>query len=231
MFLSARWSDAVFAMGTGLGVGMILCKSFFSAKNAANMKPEYSVMPLEAGHCLVPESVHKSDRIRNESLSERIYQSKHGIEFEDICSGRGLKACYEYEMKEAGLQIPVGGMDSEQIAKYVLHHLSTADKDASPELMAARKAMTVHYSCLMKAAQNVCVMVPACKGLFFAGDNQVANHAFFEHNQDLFREQFLDHPKRHWLEGLKAYRQTNEIYFNLAGAMWVSRMEILGFSF
>ncbi len=48
-----------------------------------------------------------------------------------------------------------------------------AHRALSGEDELAEKAMFAHYHYLMKAAQNVCVMMPSCKGLFLAGDNQV----------------------------------------------------------
>jgi len=86
--------DAVLAMGTGLGTGLIV-----GAPGGT-----FNVIPLEAGHVHVatpginsPNFHEERDRI--EFLSQKIYGGSYPIEFEDICSGRGLEYCYEFEIR------------------------------------------------------------------------------------------------------------------------------------
>lgn len=220
-------------MGTGLGTGMIVSLSNLSTKShtAADPPLKFSVMPLEAGHCLVPHAsavYHTEDAKCLDQLSRDIYDAKHTLEFEDICSGRGLRACYLYELSQAGLPIPNEGVTSEQIAAYALMEISEDTEERMTEYKrAASRAMTTHYTCLMKAAQNLCVMVPACKGLFLAGDNQVINQRFFLRHEEHFKNEFFNHPKRNWLEEKKVFRQTQVFNFNLVGAVWVACNEIL----
>jgi glucokinase len=94
MFMFSKESlDCVCAMGTGLGTGVI----------RYNPKDGFSVLTLEGGHCKATFPGRKAenretDMKRLEYLSQVLYQSKHSIEFEDICSGRGLQSCYEFEV-------------------------------------------------------------------------------------------------------------------------------------
>lgn len=83
-------------MGTGLGCGAILYNP---------VSERHHVVEMEAGHCLIPyvgENAYptaKDDIERLKYLGKKIYEREgHPVEFEDICSGRGLKACYDYEI-------------------------------------------------------------------------------------------------------------------------------------
>lgn len=86
--------DAVLAMGTGLGTGLIV----------GSAGGKFNVIPLEAGHVHIAtpgvNSEHfKEERERIEFLSQKIYGGAYPIEYEDICSGRGLEFCYEFEIR------------------------------------------------------------------------------------------------------------------------------------
>jgi len=84
--------------------------------------------------------------------------------------------------------------------------------------------MVTHYRYLMKAAQNIAILIPTCRGVFFAGDNQVYNEDFFkEHLSVLQNEIFQTHQKKHWLCDLKPYRQMKEYNFNVKGCLQKAR--------
>lgn len=202
-------SYAVLSMGTGLGCGLILCKK-------THEKLTFSPLPLEGGHVLVAaegtaSKNYEKEQKRFEYISKMVWESKFTIEYEDICSGRGLQHCYNFELEYANKK---------------------AEKDLSPAKIAqsyerdecARAAMEAHYSYLMKAAQNICVMIPSCKGIFFAGDNQVHNEKFFNENVKKLKEVFLHHPKRNWLEPVEAFRQIEERNFNVVGCHYCAQL-------
>lgn len=90
----------VMAMGTGLGTGLLFSSTykFYKFDNA----PKFEVIPLEAGHCSItyPAQGHANFEKENKrlaTLSKSVYNAASVPEFEDICSGRGLRACYLYE--------------------------------------------------------------------------------------------------------------------------------------
>lgn len=63
-------------------------------------------------------------------------------------------------------------------------------------------------------------MIPSCKGIFFAGDNQVANDPFVRsHAKELYGA-FLNHPKKAWLDAIVAYRQVKSMNLNIAGTFY-----------
>jgi len=91
------------AMGTGLGTGLLFSSTYKHTKFDDN--PKFEVIPLEAGHCSITYPAEKQPQYHSESkrltnLSKSVYGSHHVAEFEDICSGRGLKACYAHETGE-----------------------------------------------------------------------------------------------------------------------------------
>jgi hypothetical protein len=71
----------------------------------------------------------------------------------------------------------------------------------------------------MKAAQNISIMT-VCKGVFFAGDNQVSNEEFFSQNASYLGSQFTGHPKSDWLEKMVAFRQIKMFNLNLGGTFY-----------
>jgi hypothetical protein len=78
----------------------------------------------------------------------------------------------------------------------------------------------------MEAAQNVCVMVPSVKGVFFTGDNQMSNEFFVLKNAETYKQVFLTHPKQQWVVPLSEnmYRQKQIFNFNLEGTRFVANL-------
>ncbi|KAL9642940.1 hypothetical protein ABK040_010633 [Willaertia magna] len=205
---TVRLSDtnayAVLAMGTGLGTGLIM----------GNSGGKFTVIPLEAGHVHIGTPGLNSDnaleeRARLDFISQLVYDGKHPIEYEDICSGRGLEYCYQFEIRN----------DSNASKKNAAQIAESYSTDPY-----AKKAMLTHYSYLMRAAQNIAVMIPSCRGVFFAGDNQVYNEDFFKESlAEMKHELFGTHQKKHWLTDLKPFRQMKEYNFNLKGCLQKAR--------
>ena len=87
-------------MGTGLGCGLLVGK-----------KGRYhEVLPLEMGHTFltVLGSAHPNSPLESrlfDFLSAKIYNREHFVEWEDTCSGRGLRYLYEFFAQENQLEI------------------------------------------------------------------------------------------------------------------------------
>ncbi|KAL0481858.1 glucokinase [Acrasis kona] len=203
-------SYAVMSMGTGLGVGIIQYNDNYHGEI------KYQPLPLEAGHCLIAhpapgDKYYDRDIQRLKFLSKKLYKDVTSIEYEDICSGRGLQYCHEFELSL---------LSTNDEPKIATRALKSGNPDDTPE----GRALLVHYKYLMEAAQNVCVMIPSVKGVFFTGDNQLANESFVLESADIYKEVFLNHPKRHWLEPVAKHmvRQKTPHNFNLEGAHFVA---------
>jgi len=195
----------VMAMGTGLGVGVLL-------DNAD--KKSFTVLPMEIGHTIVTHfgETHKnyaSDEKFLLWLGKKVYDGLHSPEFEDICSGRGLSWAYEFL---------TGGKVAEP--KDIAHGAMKGDKEAET-------AMLLHYRFLLRVAQNTCVGVQT-KGVILCGDNQVHNYAFVRAHAADLTEEFLHHPKQngpaghHWLDSIPIFIQKTSVNANMIGCVCVA---------
>jgi len=193
----------VLAMGTGLGCGLLVAKD-----------GSHEVLSLETGHTFITPLGNSHPNKEEEQnlfnfLSNKLYQNKFSPEWEDICSGRGLGYCYEFVTKD------VHGAEKLNAGQIV----AKAVRDKDPN---AIKAVSIHYKYLFRAAQNQCVGFIA-KGVFLAGDNQVANDQFVSHHIPTFKDEFMNHSKANWLENVPVYRQIKGYNLNLHGTVHVAK--------
>lgn len=196
----------VLAMGTGLGVGLLLHHSGVSG---------FDVIPTEFGHTLITQYGRtyphgESDEAFIKWLGENVWEGKHLAEFEDVCSGRGLHAAYRWicrdsPEREAEKKMP---KDVAELAK-------EGDK-------LALDAMYLHYKFLFRVAQNICVGMQT-KGVILAGDNQVFNNWFVMSVKERLMEEFKWHPKQNpkdkWLENIPILVQTKSVNTNMIGCI------------
>eukprot|EP01107_Rhizomastix_libera_P000482 TRINITY_DN1087_c0_g1_i3.p1 TRINITY_DN1087_c0_g1~~TRINITY_DN1087_c0_g1_i3.p1 ORF type:complete len:364 (-),score=87.39 TRINITY_DN1087_c0_g1_i3:114-1205(-) len=180
----------ILAMGTGLGVGALI-----------HHGKQFTVLPMEVGHTLIyPYGPRHKNAKDDESLcafaSETLYEGVHGVEFEDICSGRGLVLAYRWVLKKEGKDSTIS-ITAEEVSQLA----NKGDKEAT-------RAMLEHYRMLIRTAQNMCVALQA-KGVILSGDNQVHNKDFVLSHIAELQEEFLQHPKRHWLENTPVLAQVS----------------------
>jgi len=196
---------AVLAAGTGFGVGLLV-----------KLGPEFQVYPIEYGHAILPPlgidhpNKELDERLAN-YLSHKLYGGKFAPEYEDVVSGRGIAWVYEFLVQ--GKSDCPSGLSAAEI-------VFAATND--PPNKYAVQALTIHYRILMRAAQNVAVALQI-KGLLLAGDNQVANDPFFRTIAADLKAEFLNHPKRHWIENVPVFAQTKLFNINLFGTLFVAR--------
>ncbi|KAH3756332.1 Glucokinase 1 [Pelomyxa schiedti] len=197
----------VLAMGTGLGVGLLL-----------RIGNEFKVVPAEIGHTLLtsfgpshPE--YTADTSLANFLSTKLYEGRHGVEFEDICSGRGLEWAYEWVVASHR----VADVEPKLTAAKVAERGS-----AEPPCPYAREALWTHYKYLLRVAQNTCIGVQT-KGVILAGDNQVSNHSFVRSYVTQLQEQFMNHPKKAWLNGIPVVQQEIKVNINMIGAIYMAQ--------
>jgi len=191
----------VLAMGTGLGTGLILTD--FSRKS-------HHIFPMEAGHILVNEvgvghENHGRERELVQYIGNMLYHDNHSIEFEDICSGRGIG--YVYKWLTGGTEMETGEI------------IKKAQEEGDENALLAIKYV---YRYLIRNAQTLCVLSQA-KSIFLSGDNQVKNMNFVTDLKDDLHHEFLDHPKRHWLETVDVWTQHQDANFNIFGVLFLAR--------
>jgi len=196
---------AVLAAGTGFGCGLLI-----------KLGAQFQVYPIEYGHALLPPlgTEHPNrdldERLSN-YLSQKLYAGRYAPEYEDIVSGRGIGWVYEF-LVQGKTDCP-SGLSAAEI-------VFAATND--PPNKYAVQALTIHYRILMRAAQNVAVALQA-KGILLAGDNQVANDPFFRSLAPELKAEFLNHPKRHWIENVPVFAQYKLFNINLFGTLFVAR--------
>lgn len=195
---------AVLAAGTGLGAGLLLKLG----------KRNFQVYPLEYGHALIPplganHANRESDQHLLDYLSQRLYSGAFPAEYEDIVSGRGLTYVYDFLVKDTGA---TGGLSPAEIAS-----------EAAAGNTQAEQALEIHYRILMRTSQNIAVGMNV-KGVFLCGDNQVSNDKFVKSIKQKLHDEFLNHPKRHWIEKVPVYTQTTSFNINLYGTLYVARL-------
>jgi len=199
----------VLAAGTGLGVALI------ASLGRGTRSIPLQVLPMEFGHALYSPSKDPAKREEEERLtaylSETLYAGKHAIEYEDIVSGRGVLAVYKWLTKD----------DKEAAVLTSTEEIGTA-AFRDPPCPYATKALLIHYRFLIRLAKNLCVGLQA-KGMFLAGDNQVANNPFFEKHLAELRQEFLDHPKPDWIDHVELFTQKEAFNINLHGALYYAR--------
>eukprot|EP01104_Vermistella_antarctica_P013597 TRINITY_DN4143_c0_g1_i1.p1 TRINITY_DN4143_c0_g1~~TRINITY_DN4143_c0_g1_i1.p1 ORF type:complete len:389 (+),score=77.57 TRINITY_DN4143_c0_g1_i1:26-1168(+) len=200
----------VLAIGTGLGVGLLM-----STKTGHRNQKEFVVLPLEAGHTIMTPYGKKATSYEEQNdmftyLGQQLYDGKQCLEFEDICSGRGLVACYGWLAR-----------DKPELLKNVTAKdvVDRAKPEVGDEL--ALKAVTLHYAYLARASSNLAICLQA-KGVIWCGDNQVHNRVFVEQQLDNLQTHFKDHTKGQWLQSVPVYCQTQFLNLNVEGAVFLA---------
>jgi glucokinase len=196
---SATWEQdvregttVVLAAGTGLGAGLVV------ADNSV-------VVPGEGGHMSM-----RGESELTKFASHRLYEGKFRPEYEDLCSGRGLVLCYQYECGARGVEAKFSAAGD--IAKAAL-----TGEDAV--CVAALRHMN---DALMECAQQMSLTVFA-KTVVLLGDNQVSNDPFFVTYGREFRNVFENHPKKEWLSKIVVLKQHTNKNLNLLGAAFVAQ--------
>jgi len=190
----------VMAMGTGLGSAVLLPQS-----------TTHSVLPTENGHTsLTPlgpfHPDYKEECELLEFISKKIYGGQQSIEWEDICSGRGLVSCYQFLTRnDVNISDKISALDVVQQA------LEQSDPKAE-------KALLLHYKYLFRISQQQSIGMIA-KGVFLAGDNQVSNDSFVIKHIPYFKEEYLRSTKKEWILETPVYRQTKSYNLNLLGCL------------
>jgi len=197
----------VMAVGTGMGVGLMM---------ALPKEEDFVVLSLEGGHVLLSSAPVNHERRKEESrmlkfVSCHIYGGDHALEYEDLASGRGLVSLYKF-FAEQFKDKPSNAETAEEISKLALE----GDEIAS-------KALQYHYLFIARASANLAICMGA-KGIFWAGGNQIHNGKFVQENKEILYEEFLQHPKRSWIESVPIYMQTKDFNVNLEGTLHVSRV-------
>ena len=196
---------AVLAMGSGLGIALILKSQFIE-------KP--IVLPTELGHLQIPIVCsgpnHKEEQEMAEALSKEFYDGKLTPEFEDLCSGKGLSFAYKYLLKKEKGSASEEEADPPKIAEKA----QKGDK-------IARDAMLWHYKMFARSAKVVATSL-SCSSLVMALDNQVKNSWFISQVAKELEAEFYSFTRPEWIQNVKCYTQKEVLNFNILGADYMA---------
>lgn len=76
---------------------------------------------------------------------------------------------------------------------------------------------------LARGSANLAVCLGA-KGIFWAGGNQISNHAFVEEHREQLHAEFLNHPKEAWLKPVPIFVQKKQVNVNIEGTLYLGRV-------
>jgi glucokinase len=198
-FFFSNEPSTVLQIAHGLGAAFLI---------PFNSSDSYRVIPSEWGHSIVqlcgPEEQGYSEEL---NLIDFISQKKNGpVEWEDICSSRGLCYCYEFEAKET---------ISEDIIKLI-------ENDESDFI--ASKALANHFKFLMRFAR-MCAIGFTCNSVFihysvFNGGVQCLQKNFVQ-----CREEFMHFTKGEWVSNVSVFIQTSNNNLSGNGVMYHSLLK------
>ncbi len=84
----------------------------------------------------------------------------------------------------------------------------------------AHDALRLHYRYLTRCSQNLVVTLQLLDGIFWCGDNNIANQEWIRANADELHSEFRAHSKPGWVAETPLWSQTVSINLNLHGAMY-----------
>lgn len=193
---------AVLAMGSGLGVALIV-------KSPLLDKP--LVVPTELGHLQIPavcneDPNHEEEHKIIQHVSNHYYGGAQMPEYEDIASGRGICLAYQYcKMRDTKEKIPIERINGGDIAEAARLGEKTA-----------RDALSWHYKIFMRIAKAVSTSLN-CDSVILALDNQVKNAWFVSAISDQLQDEFYNFIRPDWMKGIRVYSQKEVLNFNILG--------------
>jgi glucokinase len=205
--LVSETRTAVFAMGSGLGVGLLV-------QTGAAADPV--VLPTELGHLGIPligagHPNFASERALLEHASRHWSDGRYAPEFEDLASGRGLCLCYQFVIEQkVGRKLEFDKLDGAVIAE-------TAR--AGDEL--AKEAVALQHFYLIRAAK-IAATAFTCDSILFALDNAVLNNYILHVCKERFKAEFYEFVRPDWLTPVRVYSQTKILNFNIIGADYIA---------
>lgn len=193
---------AVMALGSGLGVALIV-------KNQMFKKP--FVLPCELGHVQIPTVCQKDPGSKEEyellqHVSNFYYKGKQMPEFEDLTSGRGLRLCYQFFLEKVEkVHKKFEEIDAGEVAR--LAH--KGDKTA-------KTALLWGYKLYLRLAKLIGTSLQ-CDSIIMALDNQVKDSEFVDGISNIIKSEFYNYIRPDWMSNIRVYSQIKSLNFNILG--------------
>lgn len=194
LFFSSEASCAL-QISHGLGAAFII---------PYNSNDAYRVIPSEFGHATVQISgPEEPSYIEEQNLIDFIFAKINStVEWEDICSTRGLAACFLFVTKKS--------FTTENIISYI---------EKNPSDLNVKKAVALHFRFLMRFAR-LCSVVFKCSSVFvhysvFSGGVQTLLN-----NSLLCRDEFMHYTKSEWVSKISVFVQISKNNLSGNGVMY-----------
>ncbi len=198
-------SVVVLAPGTGLGTALL----HYDAETG-----RFIPVPLEFGHTHISTFKH---HILMSSFVQKLGRGNHPVEFDDVCTGRGLEHIHSVTLSsgDTGAGVPSS-------VKMTAPKISALAKDGD---IMAMSSFSIMYAILMNLASQLAMgFVP--HSVIIAGDNAVRHDFFLSNPQQLeiLKKAFHAHTMERmgFMSRVQVARQSKEMNLNLIGAAFTA---------
>jgi glucokinase len=186
---------AVLQVAFGLGAAFIV---------PIDSSDSYRVIASEWGHSLVqlcgPDEPNYQEELE---LIKFIGKKKqNAVEWEDICSSRGLVNCYLFAQ---GSSAPISDA------------LAIIEKD--PSEPTASKALSIHFRFLMRFAR-MCAISFTCRSVFITYSVFPGGTKALQKHTPLCRDEFMHFTKSEWVSSVSVFVQTSDKNISAHGVMY-----------
>lgn len=192
---------AVLQIAFGLGAAFIV---------PIDSSDSYRVIASEWGHSLVQICGPEEAGYEEETALMKFITERKGaaVEWEDICSARGLRDCYEFEIKDTQSQTDGGKL---------IDPISEIEKDPSDPI--AAKALTTHFKFLMRFAR-MCAISFTCKSIFITYSVFNGGTQCLQRHIAMCRDEFMHFTKSEWVSNVSVFVQTSQRNISAMGVMY-----------
>jgi hypothetical protein len=190
---------AVLLVALGLGVAFIV---------PIDSTDSYRVIASEWGHAIVQLCGPDEPGYEEELALTRFIAAReqHAVEWEDICSTRGLRNCYDFELRNAQGQ-----------AADVVDVMAEIERDPSEPI--AAKALTTHFKFLMRFAR-MCAISFTGKSVFITYSVFATGTAALQRQVAVCRDEFMHFTKSEWVSNVSVFVQTTDRNLSAMGVMY-----------
>lgn len=190
-------SDAatVFQVAYGLAAAFIV---------PIDSSDSYRVIASEWGHSIVQICGPDEPNYQEEFELVKFIGQKKGaqVEWEDICSSRGLASCYEFAQRSLS---PIEDA------------LAIIERDPSEQF--ANQALSIHFRFLMRFVR-MCAISFKCKSAFINYSVFPGGTKALQKHIPLCRDEFMHFTKSEWVSSVSVFVQTSDKNISAHGVMY-----------
>lgn len=171
----------------------------------------YRVIASEWGHSQLQLCGPEEAQYEEENALMNFIRSKKGaaVEWEDICSSRGLRNCYDFELSKQ----PNLAQDQKAIVDQIVEII----KDPNDAI--ASKALATHFKFIMRFARQ-CAISFKCKSVFIRYSVIDDGLQYLQKHIALCRDEFMHFTKSEWVSNVSVFVQTSNRNISTMGVMY-----------